>query len=133
MSMTDPVADMLTRIRNASKARKPAVDIPASGLKKEIVRILKEHNFVRDMIELPDNKQGILRVYLRYARGDVPVIRGIQRVSRPGLRKYFSAEEVRLSTHNTRGISIISTSSGVMSNYDAAGKKVGGEIMVRCW
>jgi len=133
MGMTDPVADLLTRIRNGSHARKPAVDIPNSKLKREIVRILKEHNFVRDSIELPDKRQGILRVYLRYAKGDEPVILGLERVSRPGLRKFIDAEQVRLSTHNTRGISILSTSSGLMSNFDAARKKVGGEILLRCW
>jgi small subunit ribosomal protein S8 len=133
MGMTDPVADLLTRIRNGSHARKPAIDVPSSKLKKEIVRILIEHNYVRDSIDLPDHKQGILRVYLRYASGDVPVILGLQRISRPGLRKYIDAEEVRLSTHNTRGMSIISTSAGVMSNFDAAKKKIGGELLVRCW
>ncbi len=133
MSMTDPVADLLTRVRNASKAKKPAVDVPASNLKREIVRILKDNYFISDTVELPDGKQGILRVYLRYSAGDKPVILGIQRVSRPGLRKFLNAEEVRLSTFNTRGISILSTSSGVMTNIDAAKKKIGGEIMVRCW
>lgn len=133
MGMTDPVADLLTRIRNGSHARIPAVDIPASRLKGEIVRILKEHNFVQDSINLPDTKQGILRVYLRYAAGDQPVILGMRRISRPGLRKYIDAEEVRLSTYHTRGISILSTSSGVMSNYDAAKKRIGGEILLKCW
>jgi small subunit ribosomal protein S8 len=131
--MTDPVADLLTRIRNASKAKKTAVDVPASNLKREIVRILKEHRFVRDMIDLPDDKQGILRVYLRYANGDIPIIKGIQRVSRPGLRRYFDAEMVRSSTHNQRGMMIVSTSQGVMTNFDAAQKGIGGEVMVRCW
>jgi small subunit ribosomal protein S8 len=133
MSMTDPVADLLTRIRNASKARKPAVDVPASKLKREIVRILKEHHFVRDMIELPDNKQGILRIYLRYSAGDKPVILGMERISSPGLRKFLNAEEVRLSTFNNRGLSVLTTSSGIMTNFDAAKRKVGGEIMLRCW
>jgi small subunit ribosomal protein S8 len=133
MGMTDPVADLLTRIRNGSRAQKPAIDVPNSKLKREIVRILKEHNFVRDSIELPDRKQGILRVYLRYARGDQPVILGMQRISRPGLRKYIDSEQVRLSTHNTRGISVLSTSSGVMSNFEAAQKHIGGEILLRCW
>jgi small subunit ribosomal protein S8 len=131
--MTDPVADLLTRIRNGAKAKKPAVDVPASNLKREIIRILKEQNFVRDVIELPDNKQGILRVYLKYGRGDVSVIKGIERVSRPGLHKYISAEAVRLSTNNIRGIAIISTSSGVMTNFQAAQKRIGGEIIARCW
>ncbi|MBK7143488.1 MAG: 30S ribosomal protein S8 [bacterium] len=133
MSMTDPVADLLTRIRNASKARKPAVDIPASNLKREIVRILKDNSFVRDYLELQDSKQGIIRVYLRYSRGDMPVIKGIRRVSSPGLRKYWDAQDVRLSTRFAQGISIISTSSGVMTNFEAAQKGVGGEIMIRCW
>ena len=133
MTMTDPVADLLTRIRNALKAKKPAVDIPASNLKREIIRILKETKYIRDVIELPDNKQGILRVYLSYTRGDSPVIKGFQRVSRPGLRKYLDAEGVRRLTFNTRGMAIISTSSGVMTNYDATKKNVGGEILLRCW
>jgi small subunit ribosomal protein S8 len=133
MSMTDPIADLLTRIRNASKAKKPAVDIPASKVKRQIVGILKDTNFVRDMVELPDNKQGILRVYLRYSKGDIPIIKGIQRISSPGLHKYLDAEKVRLSTFNTRGISIISTSSGIMTNYEAAKRRIGGEIMLRCW
>jgi small subunit ribosomal protein S8 len=133
MSMTDPVADLLTRIRNGAQAKKPAVDVPASNLKREIARILKKHGFIRDYIDLPDNKQGILRIYLRYSAGDVPVIRGIQRLSSPGLRRYLDAEAVRLSTKNVRGISVISTSSGVMTNYDAAQKNIGGEVLLRCW
>ena len=133
MSMTDPVADLLTRVRNASKARKPVVDVPASNLKREIVRILKDNLYVRDFIELPDNKQGILRVYLRYSHGDVPVIKGLRRMSSPGLRRYFDAEKVRMSTRRTQGIAIVSTSSGVMTNFQAAEKGIGGEIMLRCW
>jgi small subunit ribosomal protein S8 len=131
--MTDPVADMLTRIRNGAQAKRPAVDVPASNLKREIARILKENRFIRDYLFTEDTKQGILRVYLRYSAGDVPVIRGIERVSRPGLRKYADADEVRRSTHNIRGISILSTSSGMMTNFDAARKHVGGEVMIRCW
>ena len=133
MSMTDPVADLLTRIRNASKARHNAVDIPASNLKAEIIRILKENNFVRDVTTLPDNKQGILRVYLLYAKGDTPIIKGLQRVSRPGLRTYVNAEDVRLTTHNIRGMMVVSTSQGVMTNFQAAEKGIGGEVLCRCW
>ncbi|MEA2030650.1 MAG: 30S ribosomal protein S8 [candidate division Zixibacteria bacterium] len=133
MSMTDPVADLLTRIRNGSKAQKNAVDIPASNLKRDIVRILKEHNFVKDMVELPDNKQGMLRVYLRYVKDDRAVLKGIQRISRPGLRRYFDAEQVRQSTFNSRGIIVVSTSSGVMTNFEAAQKGIGGEMVLRCW
>jgi small subunit ribosomal protein S8 len=131
--MTDPVADLLTRVRNASKAKKNAVDIPASNLKREIIRILIEHKYINDVVELPDNKQGILRVYLRYTRDDKSVLKGIQRMSSPGLRKYFQAEQIRLSTHNMRGMMIISTSQGVMTNFDAAQKGIGGEVICRCW
>lgn len=133
MSMTDPMADLLTRIRNGAKAKKPAVDIPASNVKREVVRILKAQGYIRDYIDLPDNKQGIIRVYLKYSRDDEPVIRGLSRVSKPGLRHYASAEQVKLSTHNVRGMSIISTSSGVMTNYEAAEKYIGGEVLARCW
>ena len=133
MSMTDPIADLLTRIRNGSKAKMNAVDVPASNLKREIVRILKEHSFVKDMVELPDNKQGILRVYLRYVKDDRAVLKGIQRVSKPGLRRYFSSEEVRQSTFNSRGIMIVSTSTGVMTNFEATQKGIGGEVVLRCW
>ena len=133
MSMTDPIADLLTRIRNASKAKKNAVDIPASNVKREVVRILQEHKYVKDMVELPDNKQGILRVYLLYNRNDDPVLRGIQRVSRPGLRKYFNSDQVRVSTQNMRGMMVVSTSQGVMTNYEAAKKGIGGEVIFRCW
>ncbi len=133
MSMTDPIADLLTRVRNASKAHKVAVDVPASNIKREIVRILQEKNYIRDIVELPDSKQGILRVYLRYSRGDEPVLKGIQRVSRPGLRRYLDSEEVRQSTFNQRGMTVVSTSSGVMSNFEAAQKGIGGEVLLRCW
>lgn len=133
MSMTDPIADLLTRIRNGSKAKKNAVDVPASNLKREVVRILQENSFIKDVLELPDNKQGILRVYLKYLKGDRPVLKGIQRISRPGLRKYFDADQVRSSTFNNRGIMVISTSSGVMTNFDASQKGIGGEVVLKCW
>lgn len=133
MSMTDPVADLLTRVRNGAKAKKNAVDVPASNLKREIIRILTEHKYLNDVVELPDNKQGILRVYIRYTHDDVSVLKGIERISRPGLRKYYDSEQVRLTTHNTRGLMIISTSQGVMTNFDAAQKGIGGEAICRCW
>ncbi len=133
MSMTDPVADLLTRIRNAAKARKNAVDIPASNIKREIVRILLEQKFLKDMVELPDRKQGILRVYISYNREDIPILNGINRVSRPGLRRYADADQVRRSTFNNLGLTVISTSSGVMTNFDAARKGIGGEILLQCW
>ncbi len=133
MCMTDPVSDLLTRVRNGAKAKKNAVDVPASNLKREVIRILVEHKYVNDVVELPDNKQGILRVYIRYTRDDISVLKGLQRVSRPGLRKYYDSEQVRLSTHNQRGLMIVSTSQGVMTNFDAAKKGIGGEAICRCW
>lgn len=133
MSMTDPIADMLTRIRNGSKARKNAVDIPASKLKREIARILKENKYIKDYIELPDTKQGILRVYLKYSREDKPIIRGLRRMSRPGLRKYISAEEALRYSIGRRGMMIMSTSSGVLTNQEAVQKKVGGEAVCAVW
>ena len=133
MSMTDPVADLLTRIRNGSKAKKNAINVPASNLKREVLRILQENKFVKDVVELPDNRQGMLRVYLNYSKGDEAVLKGIRRVSRPGLRRYFDVQQVRQSTHNTRGMLVLSTSRGVMSNFDAARKGIGGEALLRCW
>lgn len=131
--MTDPVADLLTRIRNGAKAGKNAVDVPKSILKKKIVQILLQNKYLNDSMELPDNKQGILRVYLRYSVGDEPVIKGLQRISRPGLRTYFNAEKVKKSVHAYRGLMVVSTSQGVMTNYEAAKKGVGGEVLLRCW
>lgn len=134
MSMTDPIADMLTRIRNAGKAKKVAVDVPASKLKKEIARILKENNYIKDFIELPSkNKQGIVRVYLKYSREDEPIIKGLRRISRPGLRKYVDATDTFQYGYGRQGMMIISTSSGVMTNSEAATKKVGGEAVCAIW
>jgi small subunit ribosomal protein S8 len=84
-------------------------------------------------VDLPDNKQGLLRIYLRYSRDDEPVIKGIERVSKPGLRQYVAAGDVRSSTFNMRGMQIISTSNGVMTNFDAAKRNIGGELIMRCW
>lgn len=133
MSMTDPIADMLTRIRNGSKARRNAVDVPASKLKREIARVLCERKYIRDYIELKDRKQGILRIYLKYSREDEPIIRGLRRLSRPGLRKYISAEEAFRYAAGRQGIMILSTSSGVMTNDEAVQNKVGGEAVCAVW
>lgn len=133
MSMTDPIADMLTRIRNASKARHKAVDIPASKLKREIARILKQHKYVRDYIELPNNKQGIIKVYLKYSREDSPIILGLVRLSRPGLRKYVSARDAFQYPFGKQGIMIISTSSGVLTDREAVKKNIGGEAVCAVW
>ena len=133
MSVTDTIADMLTRIRNGCKARKRSVDIPASKLKCQVGRILLEERYIKDMVEIPDTKQGILRVFLRYNHDDAPVISGIQRISRPGLRRYVGADEVLHKGRYGMGLTIVSTSSGVMTNRDAYRKGVGGELLCRIW
>jgi len=133
MSMTDPIADMLTRIRNGSKARMKAVNMPASNIKREIARILKEENFIKDSMDLPDTRQGILRVYLKYSKDDEPIIKGIQRVSRPGLRKYYDYDDLKQIARSQVGITIISTSQGVMTETDALKKHMGGEALCNIW
>lgn len=125
--MTDPIADMLTRIRNAGQARQRRVDMPVSKLKTEIARILKENHFIHDFKVLDDGRHGVLRVYLKYHQ-DRPVIRSLTRVSRPGLRRYSGAKELP-RVRSGLGMAIVSTSQGVMSDRDARAKNVGGEIL----
>lgn len=129
--MTDPIADMLTRIRNAAHARHKRVDMPVSKLKGEVARILKENHFIQDYKVLDDGRHGVLRVYLKYYE-DRPVIRNLQRVSRPGRRIYAVAQELR-PVRNGLGIAIVSTSRGVMTDRQARAQKVGGEVMAMVW
>ncbi|SYZ73691.1 30S ribosomal subunit protein S8 [Candidatus Zixiibacteriota bacterium] len=133
MSMTDPIADMLTRIRNGAKAKRRAVDVPASNLKREIAKVLIQEKFLKDMVELPDNRQGILRLYLKYSREDTPIIKGLQRISRPGLRKYYGLDALKKYGTHQVGIFILSTSQGVMTNADAFKKGLGGEAICTVW
>ena len=132
MSMTDPVADFLTRIRNAQSAEKKWVDIPASKLKKRIAYILKEEKFIRDMVLVKDNKQDILRLFLNYDYNKMPVIHCIQRFSKPGCRRYVPADKIP-RVLNGMGISILSTSKGVVSDKKAKLLNVGGEILCQVW
>lgn len=132
MSMSDPVADYLTRIRNAQSANKPWVDIPASNLKKRISYVLKEEHFVRDFILIKDDKQDVLRIFLSYDFDKNPVIHGIERVSKPGCRNYVSAEKLP-RVLNGMGIAILTTSKGVISNKKAKALKVGGEVLCQVW
>jgi small subunit ribosomal protein S8 len=129
--MTDPIADMLTRIRNAGSARLRRVDMPVSKLKTEIARLLKENHFIHDFKILDDGRHGVLRVYLKYYQ-DRPVIRSIQRVSRPGLRRYAGVSDLP-RVRNGLGMAIISTSQGVLSDREARVKNVGGEILALVW
>ncbi len=132
MSMTDPIADFLTRIRNAQSAGKKWVDVPASKLKKRIAYILKEEKFIRDMVLVKDNKQDILRLFLNYDYNKLPVIHGIQRFSKPGCRRYVPADKIP-RVLNGMGISILSTSKGVVSDKKAKLLNVGGEILCQVW
>ncbi len=129
--MTDPIADMLSRIRNAAQARHRRVDMPVSKLKTEIARILKENHFIHEYKVLDDGRHGVLRLYLKYNE-DRSVIRSLQRVSRPGLRKYAGVRDLR-PVRNGLGIAIVSTSQGVMSDKEARSKKVGGEVLAVVW
>ena len=132
MSMTDPIADMLTRIRNACGAKHRRVDMPASKMKVEIARILKEHSLISDFTTL-ESEEGrkLLRVRLKYAGGQ-PVIRELQRVSTPGLRKYVGAGEIP-RVRNGLGIAILSTSKGLMSDRQARQSRTGGELLALVW
>ncbi len=132
MTTTDPIADMLTRIRNGCKARMKKVDVPASNIKREIARILEEHRFIKKTVEVKDDKQGVLRIYLRYNKFDEPVIRGIRRVSRPGLRQYANNEKIQKMSRSM-GMTILTTSRGLMTSEDARKSKVGGEALCYVW
>ena len=132
MSMTDPIADLLTRIRNANLAHHEVVEIPASKIKKSIAEILKSEGFIRDVEYIDDNKQGVIRVFLKYGQDRNRVITGIKRISKPGLRKYAKAEELP-KVLNGLGIAIISTSAGVITDKEARSKQVGGEVLAYVW
>ena len=132
MSMTDPIADMLTRIRNANRALLDKVDIPASRLKVEIAKILKAEGFIRAYKLIDDNRQGTLRVYLKLGPGNERVIQGIRRVSRPGLRIYRKAMQIP-NVMNGMGVSIVSTSHGLMSGRTARQRSLGGEVLCYVW
>ncbi|MBN1594088.1 MAG: 30S ribosomal protein S8 [Candidatus Coatesbacteria bacterium] len=130
--MTDPIADMLTRIRNASQARHSKLNVPCAKIKVEIARVLKEQGFIRGYKVMPDRKQGMLRVYLKYGRDSQPVIKGIKRVSKPGLRIYKRVDEMP-KVLDGLGVSIISSSRGVMTNKDCIRNNCGGEIICNVW
>jgi small subunit ribosomal protein S8 len=130
--MTDPIADMLTRIRNANQALLERVDIPGSRIKVELAKLLKAEGFIRTFKLLDDGKQGILRVYMRYGTGNERVLQGIRRVSKPGLRVYRKAGQVPV-VYNGLGVSVVSTSQGVMTGKEARERRLGGEVMCYVW
>ena len=132
MNMTDPVADMLSRIRNGVRAKLNKVDIPSSKLKVEIARILKDEGYVSNFKQIEDDKQGVLRVWLKYGPGMERVITDVQRVSRPGCRIYCGKDQIP-RVYGGLGINILSTSRGVMTGKTAAREGVGGEIICNVW
>ena len=132
MHITDPIADLLTRIRNASGAKHPNVDIPASNMKKAICKILVDEGYVRNMQVIEDKKQGFIRVTLKYQESGAPVIAGLRRVSKPGLRIYSSCEDMP-KVMKGLGTAIISTSKGVMTDKQARKENVGGEVLAFVW
>lgn len=129
--MTDPIADMLTRVRNAARAKAKRVDMPVSKLKTEIARILKDNHFIHDYKVLDDGKFGVLRLYLRYFE-ERSVIRHVERVSRPGRRTYKSADDLP-KVRGGLGMAIVSTSRGMLSDREARAQNLGGEVMALVW
>lgn len=132
MSMTDPIADMLTRIRNANQALLERADIPASRLKVEVAKVLKAEGFIRTYRLLDDKKQGILRIYLKFGPGNERVIQGLRRVSRPGLRVYRNAQRIPRVLSGL-GVAVVSTSQGLMTGKAARERVLGGEVLFYVW
>lgn len=132
MAMSDPIADMLTRIRNAGKAKFAKVDIPGSKLKVEMAKVLHKQGFIKNFKFVEDNKQGILRIYLKYTSDESHVILGIERVSKPSRRVYEKSKDIK-PVLNGMGISMISTSKGIMTDKQARKENLGGEVLCRVW
>jgi len=132
MSQTDPIADFLTRLRNANRAKHKKVTVPYTSIRREIARVLLENRFIRGFTEIPAHPQGELQVQLRYTPAQDCMITNISRVSRPGLRRYKGCEELRLGLREM-GMTIVSTSRGVMSDSDAVAQGIGGEVLCRIW
>ena len=132
MQITDPIADMLTRIRNANNSRHTTVDIPASNMKKAIAEILLKEGYVKNVEYIEDSTQGVIRVTLKYAENKQKVLSGLRRVSKPGLRVYASKEELPRVLKGL-GIAIISTSKGIMTDKEARKQNVGGEVLAFIW
>ena len=132
MGMTDPIADMLTRIRNANLAKQEKVDIPSSNLKLELARVLKEEGYIKNFKLLKDRKQGIVRVYLKYSSEEFRVITGLKRVSTPGRRVYVGSNDIT-SVMGGVGIAVLTTSKGIMTDKSCRRENVGGELLCHIW
>ena len=132
MNITDPIADTLTRIRNANTAKHPVVDIPASNMKKAVAQILVDQGYIKSFEEIKDEKQGIIRVTLKYDETGKRVISGLKRISKPGLRIYVNKDEIP-QVLNGLGIALISTSKGILTDKEARKEGVGGEVLAYIW
>ncbi len=132
MVMTDPIADMLTRIRNANQMKHKTVDVPASKLKMEILNVLKQEGYITDFERIDDGVQGTLRISLKYLANDERVVRGLKKISKPGLRVYAKTDDLP-KVLNGLGIAIISTSKGLMTDREARKNKIGGEVIAYVW
>ena len=132
MVMTDPIADMLTRIRNANMVRHEKLELPASNIKTQIADILKREGFIRDYEVIKDDKQGVLRMFLKYGAEDERVITGLKRISKPGLRVYAKADELP-RVLNGLGIAVVSTSKGILTDKEAREQAIGGEVLAYVW
>lgn len=131
MPVTDPISDFLTRIRNASRAKKVSVEIPSSNLKKNLAEILKKQQFIHDYSLIEDKKQNILKIFLKYSKG-APALNGLKRISTPGLRIYKNADELP-RVLNGLGVAVVSTSKGLLTDKEARREAVGGEIVCFIW
>jgi len=132
MALSDPIADMLTRVRNAGNAKFDDLDIPGSNIKNELAKILKEEGFIKNYKIIADKKQGILRIFLKYTKNQEHAIVGIKRVSKPSRRQYAKCKDIK-QVLNGMGISIISTSKGIMTDSRAKIENMGGEILCHVW
>lgn len=132
MTMSDPIADMLTRVRNANMVRHEKLELPASNIKKEIAEILKNEGFVKSVEYIEDDKQGVIRMFLKYGQNNERVITGLKRISKPGLRVYAKSEDIP-KVLNGLGIAIVSTSRGLVTDKVARNEKIGGEILAYVW
>jgi small subunit ribosomal protein S8 len=132
MSITDPLADMLTRVRNAGNAKLNSVDIPGSRIKAALAGVLKEEGYIRNFKFIKDNKQGIIRIYLKYDKNDRHAIYGIERISKPSRRVYIKGKDVK-PVLNGMGVSVLSTSRGILTDKQARQENLGGELLCKIW
>jgi small subunit ribosomal protein S8 len=132
MKSTDPLADLLTRIRNACRAKHKKVDVPSSKIKRNIARLLLEHNFVQNLVEVEDNKQNLLRIFLKYDYQNRSFITGLRRISKPSLRIYAGQKDLGRMKREV-GLTILSTSKGILTHHQAREAQVGGEVLLKVW